>query len=414
VLSSVFTASAAYFVSRTAEKLFGRKSILLAVSPFISSAALMQSTAMMESWLVLFFSAATIYFLAKENNPSTLVKIALAILGVLGSLSRTDFGMLPGIIFFVYLISNPSLNNYGFKRSIFVLAGAAIGVGIVLMQNLHISGQIFQASAQTKLHWSSVIGHNVLIPINLAMSIVIPFYGSLNHDFQNAALFCMACLFAYSWHKSVHEEDRKKYFPPIVLGCLLTVFGYILFYRYNSQSLQIWYASNFVAPIGIALAAFGFYIFRKKLFIPAFVVFCTFAYISVHSVFSVPYPNQAGMMQAGLFLKEHKSGDVYASWNAGIISYFSGTDLINLDGLTNDGVLPFIKSNSLFDYIKSRNINYLIDYDEELYGRLYRIRGGYLDERMDRCIRPLQAVDGDFPPWGVGRLRVFEVVSDCN
>jgi len=120
------------------------------------------------------------------------------------------------------------------------------------------------------------------------------------------------------------------------------------------------------------------------------------------------------MMQAGLFLKEHKSNAVYASWNAGIISYFSGAKVINIDGLTNDEVLPFIKSNTLFDYIKRRNVNYLIDYEEMLNNRSLRIRGGYFDERMDRCISPLQAVDVGFPAWGEGRLKLFEVIQNCG
>jgi hypothetical protein len=414
VLSSAFIALSAYFVARTAGILFGRKSVLLAVAPFFSSAALMQSTSMMESWLVLFFSAATIYFLAKDENPSVFGIVALTFLGVLGSLSRTDYGMLPGVIFFAFLVSNPSLNNYRLKRSIFVLAGGIIGVVIVLMQNLQISGQIFQASAQTKLYWSSVIGHNVSIPINLALSILIPFYSSLNHSFQSLVLFCTACLFAYSWRKFARERDRIICLPTIVFGCLLTILGYILFYRYNSQSLQIWYASNFIAPIGISSAALGFFVFREKLFIPALIVFFTFTYSCIRDLYFIPYPHQAGMMQAGLFLKGQKSGDIYASWNAGIISYFSGTNLINLDGLTNDEVLPFIKSNSLFDYIQSRKINYLIDYDEELNSRTLRVRGGYFDERIDRCIHPLQAVDGDSMSWGIGRLRVFEVIHGCN
>jgi len=52
--SAIFVGLAAYLVSRSAENLFGRNSILLAVAPFFTLAALTQSTVMMESWLVIF------------------------------------------------------------------------------------------------------------------------------------------------------------------------------------------------------------------------------------------------------------------------------------------------------------------------------------------------------------------------
>ncbi len=426
-VASVFIGVASYFVSSSAEKLFGRKSILLAVAPFFTSVALMQSTAMMESWLVLFFSAATIYFLVGNTNPSVLDGIALFILGILGSLSRTDYGMLPGVIFSVYLISYPLFKSNGLKRSFIVLIGAVIGVAIVLTQNLYISGQLFQASAQVKYFWSSIIGHRISAPIVLVMSIATPFRDvySLVSSVLGRVIIIVVLFFAFfvpvyscmpSWRKFVQAEDPKKLLPAlaIVLGCLLTVFGYILFYRHNSEELQIWYSSNFVAPIGMVLAGMWFFLFNKKILIPAIFAFCVYAFFGVSHIFSVPCPHQAGMMQAGLFLKEQNSQSIYASWNAGIISYFSGVGLIGIDGLVNDEVFPFIKSNTLFDYIKSRNINYLIDYEEMLNNRSYRVRGGYLDERMDRCLRSLGVVDGNSVNWRGSRLRVFEVIQDCN
>jgi hypothetical protein len=132
------------------------------------------------------------------------------------------------------------------------------------------------------------------------------------------------------------------------------------------------------------------------------------------SLFAVPFPHQAGMMKAGLFLKQHPAPVIYASWNAGIISYFSGLRLVNIDGITNDEVLPYIKSNTLFDYIRSRNIRYLIDYEETLTNRARRMRGGYLDRRMDQCVHALDAIDGDAPKWLESRVKVFEILPGCE
>lgn len=227
---------------------------------------------------------------------------------------------------------------------------------------------------------------------------------------------CAVCFVVYSLRSFLKTKERKKYLPELVfaLGCLLTVIGYVLFYRHNSQDLQIWYSSNFIAPMSIILAGLGFFLFRKQILVPAVAIFSSCAIFGAVRIFDLQWPNQVEMMQAGLFLKASKSDATYASFNAGIISYFSGYDVINVDGLANDEVLPFIKNNTLFDYIKSRNINYLIDYEAQLNDRRFRIRGGYLDDRVDKCLKPLQTVDGHSPNWRGLRLRMFEMVHGCK
>ena len=46
------------------------------------------------------------------------------------------------------------------------------------------------------------------------------------------------------------------------------------------------------------------------------------AYVGISNVFAVTWPDQAGLMYAGLFLRDRDAGFKYAAWNAGIISYF--------------------------------------------------------------------------------------------
>ena len=416
VLASIFISLSAYLVSRSADMLFGHQSILFAIAPFFTIVAINQSTVMMESWLVLFFSAATIYVLVKDARPSFIEGLSLLILGIMGSLSRTDFGMLPGVMFVVLLATHPILKNNGLKRSGIVLAGAVIGVAVVLLQNLYISGHLAQASAQTKFYWSSVMGHNISVPIDLVRSIAMPFYGVLSSWFKIVLILCAVFSVYYSWRGSMQVKDLKKYFPALALtsGCLLTVFAYIDFYKFNSGSLQIWYSSNFIAPIGISMAAAGFVLFKRSLLVPSILVFIPYAAICITNIFSVSWPHAAGMMNAGLFLKQNNYPGLYGSWNAGIISYFSGSRIVNIDGLTNDEVLPYIKSNNLFDYIKAKNIDYLVDYQLMLTSRVLRKRGGYFDERIDRCVSPIQAIDGNSPNWYGSRLFIFKVIPGCG
>ena len=413
--ASVSIGLAAGLVARSAENFYGRKAILLAVAPFLSPVALIQSTAMMESWLVLFFSAATIYVLVKDKNSSPGEGIALLILGALGSLSRTDYGMLPGALFLAGWISRPLLRGHYLKRSALVLAGAVLGVTIVLLQNLHISGHLFQASAQTKLHWSSVLGHSFSPPVNLTASVALPFMEGYGQTMKVAALLATLPFLLYSWRIFAREDPgRRDHTRVVVSGCLLTVLGYILLYRQNSQALWSWYSCNLIAPIGIILAAAGYPLARMKTLLPTGLVFGGYVLMGAASLITVQWPHQAGMMKAGLFLKQHDPRAICASWNAGIISYFSGLPLVNIDGITTDEVLPFIANNNLFDYIKLRDIRYVIDYEEMFKNPARRVRGGFVDPRMDRCLRPLEAIDGDSPVWWGSRVRMYEVVRGCD
>jgi len=118
-------------------------------------------------------------------------------------------------------------------------------------------------------------------------------------------------------------------------------------------------------------------------------------------------------MNAGRYIRTIEKDFNYAAWNAGIISYFSGKKLINIDGLANDEVFRYIKNNKLMDYLKRKNVDYIIDYKEMIDNKSLRIRGGYDDERVFRCLKPLQQVDADSSSWCNSRLTMFKVNRNC-
>jgi len=415
LLSSFSIGLSAFLICRTVQSVFGYKVVPVALSPFLTASAMMLSTAMMESWLVLFFSALTVFSLTKEQEPSFYGSIGLIAIGFLGSLARTDYGMLPGVIFCTIIISRNFQKNAILNRSFLILAGAIIGISVVLLQNYFISGHFFQASAQTKLYWSSVGGHSMLAPVDLILSIVFPFLGSLGKSLKILLFIAFLLALIYPLKLAFGSKERNNSNTEFILfcGCVLTILGYIIFYRHNSLSLQNWYSSNLIVPIAIVFAAVCFYVLRGKAFIAAIFLFGAYFLIGSSSLLTIPWPHQAGMMHAGIFLKNNNAYSNVAAWNAGIISYFSGKPVINIDGLTNDEVLPFIKSNTLLDYVKKRNIKYLVDYEAMVKIKLFRTKGGYDDARTDKCIKPLQAVDGDFVGWANSRLMLFEIVPEC-
>lgn len=75
------------------------------------------------------------------------------------------------------------------------------------------------------------------------------------------------------------------------------------------------------------------------------------------------------MDMAEWLAREHPGAKVGA-WNAGIMSYFSNTELVNLDGVMNDGALEAIRAGRIGDYIQEREIRFLVDEPNQIESNL--------------------------------------------
>lgn len=407
IFASIFMGLSAYFTSRAAQLSFDSKAALIAIIPYLAPITLMQSTSLMESWLVLLFSSLTIYLI---TTTSTVIKsnyIALFLVGLLGSLSRSDYGLLPGIIFCVVALS-AGINSMITKRSFMLLAGAVTGVVIVLLHDFVATGHFTQASAQTKLYWSQIDGNSIAPAISMLVSIMFPFNFI---KLGNKLIIIMTVIGIFYSVISAYNFNKIKLRPfqnfGIAAGCIITVIGYTLFYRYNSGGLQPWYSANFTAPVAITMASILFYAFKSKALPVALILLPIYLLYSLSELFIVPWPHQSGMMQAGLYIKHSNISTPIAAWNAGIISYFSEKNIINIDGLANDDILPYVKKDSLLDYLKMNNINYIADYSAMISNENIRIRGGYTN--LDRHAIPVAVIDGKNPAWNNTQLTLYRI-----
>jgi len=415
ILSSSGISLSAFYCAMTMGKLFDRKVILFTALPYLSLPILLQSTSMMESWLVVLFAALTIYLVTESQfTPKITKMISLFSVGLLGSLARTDYGMLPGMIFCAVLIMQPFRQNTMLIKSFIILLGAVCGVLVAITQNYILTGHYSQASAQIKFYWSAVNGHSFTPILTLLSNILIPVsIGKISIIIFWIVSFTIFCLAVFSSKINIKNKTVSPS-ETIFFGCSLTLLGYIIFYRHNSAGLQMWYSANLVIPSAVCLTACFYYVLRNKAFLLAKAVTILFLFLAIYRFQFIPYPHQYGMLQAGLFLKNQSDEYRYGSWNAGIISYFSGKSLINLDGLINDEIVPYIKSNRLIEYLNLKQIRFLIDYDDMLKTDSFRKRGGYDDPRVDKCIKPLFTVDKNAIPWGSGPLKLFAVDNDCD
>jgi hypothetical protein len=93
-------------------------------------------------------------------------------------------------------------------------------------------------------------------------------------------------------------------------------------------------------------------------------------------------------------VRSHAIGPVGA-WNAGIIGYYAGGRVVNLDGLVNNEVYPYLIAGRLRDYVVRKEIRYVVDFESMLEDELMRRRGGYADGRLVTELHRVHA----FPPW---------------
>lgn len=80
------------------------------------------------------------------------------------------------------------------------------------------------------------------------------------------------------------------------------------------------------------------------------------------------FPHQIHMYEAAKLLaeNEHDYEGTFGAFNAGIYGYYSNRTVINLDGVVNNDALHAIQKRQLYSYIRSKDINYLIDYQSSV------------------------------------------------
>jgi hypothetical protein len=195
------------------------------------------------------------------------------------------------------------------------------------------------------------------------------------------------------------------------LAMAVVVVAYVVYFSFNSQASQIWYAANLMVPaafvLGGALAAL--FAARHAAGLTALVLL---AGLCLAATLRPMWPWQATMAEAGLFLQRTPDIQPVAAWNAGIVAYFARRPVINIDGLVNDEVVPYIKAGDLAGYLKKRGARYLVD-NGKMFTASLRARGGYADGRLERCIVTQRQLGSSDPCYRGHERHLFVLRQSC-
>ncbi|MGB0498645.1 MAG: hypothetical protein ACPGID_09920, partial [Rubricella sp.] len=72
------------------------------------------------------------------------------------------------------------------------------------------------------------------------------------------------------------------------------------------------------------------------------------------------------LYDTALWLRQNAPEATIGAWNAGILSYFSRTEVVNLDGVINDDALAANRTASIDAFIRDRGIDYLVDVSTQM------------------------------------------------
>jgi hypothetical protein len=375
------------------------------------------------SWVVVLSACYCLAFHRLSSERRTPASIGLVVTGVLGSLARTDFGLLPAALAAASVLTIRSTS--GRRRFWSALAGlTATGCGalVALAHNYATTGQFLQSSARMKSLWMRFEGPSVRPFAGQAITLFGP--DSRSTFFLAGVLALVASgLAAYAFLR--RERDGLRAVNPespaagsasgtLVLWCgsALTILSYSAFYSFNPIGMQHWYTAGIVVPVLLCLCLpFN----GVRVSHPAHLA--VVALLLVLIVRLTPgatrltaeseWPHQASSLEAGRYLREQKPGGLVGSWNAGIIGYYEGGHVVNIDGLVNNDIYPYAAENRLPDYLDKKGITYVIDFANMLSLEQQRRRNGYDSPSFLRRLVLVKQFDQRTRGWQ--RLGLYEV-----
>jgi len=376
-----------------------RSLMLLSVLTLVitSFSFLYNSVSAMEWSLVIVFSTATAFVLAstEKNTKPGLALAGLFVIGLLGSLSRSDFGgqtaCYLAAALAVWLIRGEK--RY-FLPSLSALLGASAGLGVTFYRDYLLTGSIVQGSARMKSIWSKVGGHSPLpfMPV-MARSVIYDLIhrpklihhtvASLNQEpphgtvhltgpVTTIAILLVLALFVAGWIAVCLRLGRGKLKTPaptldlfLLLSAGLTILLYASVDIFNSFALQIWYSAQITVAIVILLyfMAKGVAESGRPSLAHAVLALITISNLVCFGLSKPKFGPQARMLSIAPAIKQLAGNARVGIPDSGIFNFVYGGSAINLDGLVNNEIVEYAPDR-LPCYLLDKKITYFTNFGQ--------------------------------------------------
>jgi hypothetical protein len=297
---------------------YGRDAILAVFVVFLGKPVFLLPVMGMESGPTMLFASFASFSLLRSRPLSRSPKLLAALysVGLLGMLSRSDFGLLVFCLLAAYAVGCFSRRELALRQVIpplVAFGGALTGLGVILGHSLAVSGHMLQSSAEMKLYWSSVSGHQISVPLRFLARMAHVDLEAFHVDLE--AFHVVVLLGSLSIFSFVVAWRKRLPIVPLVAAMLIGL-SYVVLYKYDSAALQVWYAASFVVPMVIGGAPL--FAVTRKLRIAVFCLVGLFVLGSVVTSLRPPWPHQIAMRDGGQLLAARPDLEPVGAWNAGL------------------------------------------------------------------------------------------------
>jgi hypothetical protein len=349
-----------------------------------SYSALNNGLTVMEWPLVLLFWAVLHRFVMYSVAPrrsgphmtSRLTYATMLLLGLGGTLSRTDFGLIPVCYMAGGLLVAWRFRYWNAAR----LAGAAVigsvsGLGLVFLYNHATTGSWLQQSAEVKHQFASLTAPFNPVPALWQFARVLLYLPPLDLSPDQKTVFlrlgvgfllliCLPLLALLASHRSrlLQQFSRILLSSPAEMFSLTSatfgLLGYLFVYSFNSQATFGWYTATVTGFILVLTAR----IFSSLSNRVCAVFLIPFMLLNVGAAYHFGGNARAQYQQnIGKSLHRDHPGARMGGGDAGKPSFYNDGTMFNLDGLMNNEVVPYLLAGKVHCYILKRHIEYLSD-----------------------------------------------------
>lgn len=391
--ASVCLGLAAGLTCRAAQRVAGGPAGWWTLPVFLSLPVVQSATLLMESHLVVLGAAAVVHLVSVRPRLTPLHAAGCVAIGLLAGLTRSDFALLPLLLWVTSLLLRHRDGSPRAAPSGLVFLGSVLAFGVTLWHSYLVSGEFLQSSVRTKLRWSvegDAAVTRLVGPVYIALFLLVLGYVAL----------------------VVRRRGTPRLLAePVALACVLAVVGYSGVYATVGQGVQDWYIAPLVVPVAMTLAAVGGRLdVRPARPLVAALTVASVAFTVVQFNRQL-WPWQLGMLHAAERLRDDDSIHHVGSWNAGILGVVSGKVVTNLDGLVDDGAAEAGARGDILGYLRQRGIGYLVDHADAV----ARPESGQADGRLVACAQAVAVLSeaGDRPSPGSGPVTLFRLRPDC-
>ena len=303
--------------------------------------------------------------------------VAAFFIGAAGSLSRTDFGLIPVCyLAAAFLIGRRYGRWKAAWRATSALAGVFVGLATEFLYNHHMTGEWLQTSAEVKRTFASVTA-----PFNPAPALwqflrVLLYLPSLSPvpsqraasmsaglHLLEIAVACAAVFVAVRWRwlkQRSSEAWASADVERLMLAApVLGIVGYLLVYGLDSQATYGWYTATVT---GFVLIGTGTLLQRRRTITAALIVLLLMAWnISAAEFFGGNAKGQMQEVASGKRMHAEHPNARMGGGDVGKPSFYNDGQLMNVDGLMNNEVYPYLISGTIQCYVLYRHIEYLSD-----------------------------------------------------